>query len=71
MTELTITFGVQMDEGFAHLAHLIVERLNGWADVGLPVEMTAAPGKATFLRSPADMVLVPRGPLGGGVDAGA
>lgn len=60
VTELTITFGVQMEEGYGHLAAAMLGRLEGWASACVPVEMFSAPGKWTLLRSPADEVVIPR-----------
>lgn len=61
VTELTIVFGLQMEEGFGHVAGQILDRLNGWAVACVPVEMVAAPGKWTLLRGPDDDVPIPRG----------
>ena len=60
VTELTITFGLRMQEGFGHLAAVMLGRLEGWASACVPIEMTAAPGKWTLLRSPSDELPIPR-----------
>jgi len=69
VTELTITFAVRMDAGYAAIAELMAARLQSWAETGVPLEMTAAPGKWTLLRSPTDVVPVPRGAGEDGGDA--
>lgn len=60
VTELTLVFGVQIAPGFKFLANLMARRLRAWADTGVFVQMTSAPGKWTMLRSPTDEVPVPR-----------
>jgi hypothetical protein len=61
VTELTVTFALRMEEGYARIAELMATRLQNWAETGVPIEMTAAPGKWTLLSSPPDVVPVPRG----------
>jgi hypothetical protein len=52
VTELNITFGVTLADGFAFLAERLVRRLSAWSTDGALIAMTAAPGKFTRLYCP-------------------
>jgi hypothetical protein len=52
VTELNITFGVTLTDGFAFLAERLVRRLSAWSTDRALIAMTAAPGKFTRLYCP-------------------
>jgi hypothetical protein len=52
VTSLAATFGIRMDDGYAHLAQEMVDRLSAWCADGALIAMTAAPRKWTLLHCP-------------------
>jgi hypothetical protein len=67
VTELNMTFGLAMAEGFAFLAEDLVRRLSVWSTDRALITMTAAPGKWNFLYCPGhpagEQAIVPRSAL--------
>lgn len=64
-THASVTFGIQMQPGFAYLLDTVIETLEAWSADRSPLAMTCAPGKWTLLHCPGHpagtVAVVPRG----------
>jgi hypothetical protein len=64
VTSLEATFGVRLEDGYAHLAQEVVDRLSAWCAAATVMGMTSAPGGWTLLHCPlhpaGEMVVYPR-----------